>query len=277
METSTLAENSSFSCLCNERGNYSVVFHASDRVVCRCNRCGQVYILGIDNETAEASYNDSSYFTERNCYLDKQTELSAYFQSVLGKIKRYKSAGRFLDIGCSVGILLDVARRNGFSVQGVEVSPWASDVARQKGFDVVTGGVIEAAYSEKTFDVIALNHVLEHIPEPVSVLQEVRRILKDDGMVVIGVPNFGSYMSRLMKEKWLSLMPDQHYWQFTRESLSNLLAMTGFAGFYFEARDNHEVIGWRPVKVLQRLVNRAALIMNNGEAMLVFARKTGNE
>jgi len=222
-------------------------------------------------------YDENSYFTERNNYLEKWEELSAHFNNILEKIKKYKPNGTFLDVGCSVGILLDVAGHNGFEVKGVEFSRWASEFARQQGFDVVTGGLIEAAYPEKSFDVVVMNHVLEHIPEPLEVIVEIRRILKDDGLLVIGVPNFGSHMAQLMKGKWFSLMPDQHIWQFTRESLVKLLRMAGFNEVYFEARDNHAIVGWRPVKIVQRLVNRFALLTNNAEAMLIFARKTGNE
>lgn len=266
---------SSNNCLCGEL-NSTVLFVVDKYTVQKCLVCGQAYVSGISLSNS-SEYDESNYFIERNKYLEKWEELSAHFQTILDKIKKYKSNGTLLDVGCSVGILLDVARQSGFVVKGVEFSRWASEFARQKGFDTVTGGLTEAAYPEKNFDVIVMNHVLEHIPEPLKVMAEIRRILKDDGLLVMGVPNFGSYMARLMKEKWFSLMPDQHIWQFTHESLGNLLKRTGFEEVYFEARDNHKIIGWRPIKILQRLVNCVAIKVNNAEAMMVFARKAENE
>ncbi|GFE60326.1 class I SAM-dependent methyltransferase [Geobacter sp. AOG2] len=272
----TEVTGSAINCLC---GNQSAdfLFSVHKYTVHQCVACGQVYISGISLDSSSSEYDESDYFTERNNYLEKWGELSTHFQGILNKIKTYKSNGAFLDVGCSVGVLLDVARQNGFEVKGVEFSTWASEFARQKGFDVVTGGLIEAAYPEKSFDVIVMNHVLEHIPDPVEIMMELGRILKDDGLLVIGVPNFGSYMAKLMKGKWFSLMPDQHIWQFTRESLGKLLQKGGFVEVYFEAKDNHAIVGWRPIKIVQRLVNKIALLTNNAEAMLVFARKTGNE
>lgn len=268
--------SSVINCLCGEQ-SVRFLFTSGKYSVQKCLVCGQIYVSGINLISSCSEYDESRYFTERNNYLDKWEELSSHFQIILDKIKIYTSKGAVLDVGCSVGILLDVARNNGFAVKGVEFSTWASEFARQKGFDVMTGGLIEAAYPEKCFDVVVMNHVLEHIPKPIEIMAEISRILKDDGLLVIGVPNFGSYMAKLMKGKWFSLMPDQHIWQFTHESLGKLLLKTGFSEVYFEAKENHAVVGWRPVKLLQRLVNPIAVLANNAEAMLVFARKTVDE
>jgi 2-polyprenyl-3-methyl-5-hydroxy-6-metoxy-1,4-benzoquinol methylase len=278
METISLTSSeSAFKCICSETDSYHVLFSADNKAVCQCNMCGQAYVKGIEHNIVQAEYDESTYFTERNCYLGRREELAGQFQAILNKAKSYVSGGTFLDIGCSVGIFLDVARQNGFSAKGVEVSTWASEFARQKGHDVVTGGLADANYDENCFDIVVMNHVLEHVPAPVEILEEVKRILKDDGLFIVGVPNFGSYMSKLMKEKWFSLMPDQHIWQFTHESLKNLLDKTGFEEVCFEARDNHKIVGWRPVKVLQRLVNCVAMMANNAEAMMIFARKMTHE
>jgi 2-polyprenyl-3-methyl-5-hydroxy-6-metoxy-1,4-benzoquinol methylase len=278
MEAHSLAdEKQTFKCLCSEVDNYCELFSIENKTIRQCNRCGQVSVGGIDQLNVEAEYDDSAYFIERNCYQEKDAALAKQFQSILDKVTYYKTGGNFLDVGCSLGAFLDIARQSGFDVKGVEISKWASDFAKLKGFDVVTGGLAEAKYRDKYFDVIVVNHVLEHIPEPGKILGEIKRILKNDGLLVIGVPNFGSYMAHLMKGKWFSLMPDQHIWQFTHESLGNLLKKSGFTEVYFEARDNHKIVGWRPVKVLQRLVNRVAIMANNAEAMLVFARKTVDE
>lgn len=269
--------NVTFRCLCNEFESYKILFSVNGKTICRCKTCGQVYVRGIDSNIVEIEYDESSYFTERNCYLEKQKELSAHFQKILDKVLLYKSNGTFLDIGCSVGLFLDAARQKGFAVKGVEVSKWASEFARQQGFDVFTGDLLDSGYPDKCFDVVVMNHVLEHIPEPTRTLEEVRRILTDDGLFIIGVPNFDSYMARLMEREWFSLMPDQHIWQFTHKSLGNLLKRTGFSEVYFEAKDNHKICGWRPIKVLKKLVNFIAIMANNAEAMLVFARKIRND
>ena len=262
---------SAYPCLCSETSNV-VLFEVGTQSVCRCAACNQVYVTGINVGTVQADY-DKDYFAERNAYINRWEEFSRLFQKIIDKIIKFKPQGRLLDVGCSVGIFLDVARKNGFDVKGVEVSTWASEFARQKGFDVITGGLLDATYPEKSFDVIILNHVLEHLPKPVEILLEAKRILKDDGLLVIGVPNFGSYMAAIKKGKWASLQPDQHIWQFTHESLLHLLMKSGFSELYFEAKENHHLNWLRPESIIFFIVNTFALLRNNAEAMLVFAKK----
>lgn len=258
-------------CYCGEEA-YSKLYAAGDCTLVKCSGCQQVRVAAIN--VNKAFYDDDHYFTERNNYIERWEEFSLHFRKIIYKVKKFKSGGTLLDIGCGVGILLDVAQRNGFEVKGIELSRWASEFARDKGFDVITGNLLDTVYTERSFDVIVLNHVLEHLPNPRAILQEAKRILKDDGLLIIGAPNFDSYMAKIRKEKWFSLMPNQHIWQFTHETLSMLLQKNGFSVVYFEAKDNHAV-GWRhPSGILFFLVNVFAVIFEKSEAMLVFARKS---
>ena len=268
-----MTSNEIIQCICNETKN-SVLFATKSYSICRCISCGQVYVTGIDLNVIKETYNEKQYFSERNAYISRWDEFSRLFRKIIDKIIKFKPQGRLLDVGCSVGILLDVAHKNGFDVKGVEVSTWASEFAREKGFDVLTGGLLDAAYPEKSFDVVVLNHVLEHLQKPVEILLETKRILKDDGLLVIGVPNFGSYMAAIKKEEWASLQPDQHVWQFTHESLLRVLMKSGFSEVYFEAKENHRLNWMRPDSILFFVVNIIALLRNNAEAMLLFARKS---
>ncbi len=260
-------------CICSEV-NGKELFTAESYSVCRCISCGQVYIKGIDLTIIKEKYNEKDYFAERNDYINRWDEFSRLFQKIIDKIIKFKPQGRLLDVGCSVGIFLDVAQKNGYTVKGVEVSTWASEFARQKGFDVVTGGLLEASYPEKGFDVIILNHVLEHLPKPIEILSEAKRILKDDGLLVIGVPNFGSSMAAIKKGKWASLQPDQHIWQFTHASLLRVLSESGFSEVYFEAKENHRINWLRPDSIIFSIINIFSLLRNNAEAMLLVARKS---
>lgn len=259
-------------CICLEHGNSELLFVAEEYEVRQCNLCGQVLVAGIDLDGVQAEYDESNYFIQRNSYLERWEELCGHFQNIIDKIKKFKTDGVFLDVGCSVGVLLDVANKSGFEVKGVEVSQWASKFARQKGFDVVTGDLLSAGYPDRSFDVVVLNHVLEHIFEPIAILNEVERIMKDDGLLVIGVPNFGCYLAQVQKAKWFSLMPDQHIWQFTHKTLINLLSSCRFYEVFFESKDNHK-IKFSPFNMWHRAINIYAVITNNSESMLLFANK----
>ncbi len=227
-------------CWCNSRKN-KLLFRAGPFSVYQCTACDQVFVDGIDRDRTLSSYSGQDYFTERNAYLRNYRTLAAHFQRVMYRIHGFKPKGRLLDIGCGVGILMEVADRNGYRATGVELSPWASAYARERGLDVKTGSLADAHFSRQEFDIVILNHVLEHLIDPVETLLESKRVLADDGILVIGVPNFGSYVARRKKAAWASLHPDQHIWQFTPESLKRLLVHTGFLPVYFEAKDNHRI------------------------------------
>lgn len=258
------------SCWCGEK-RHKVLFAAGSLLVVMCAACGQSYTVGVDQDAAEASYDDRDFFVGQNKYLDP-AEL-VYFTSFVRKISAVKGGGRLLDVGCSVGTLLDAAKASGFAVAGVEISKWASEFARSKGHHVITGALSDASFADGSFDVVVLNHVVEHVPDPLEVMEEVFRILKYDGVAVVGVPNFGSLMARTFKEKWTSLHPDQHLWHFDHATLLRLLTAAGFEEIAFQSMENHPVRGMRPVKILMRIINVIGRCSGSCEAMLLFARK----
>jgi 2-polyprenyl-3-methyl-5-hydroxy-6-metoxy-1,4-benzoquinol methylase len=227
--------------------------------------------------TEETPYADGDYFTRKNRYVARWDEFYGMFEFLVDKIARFKQGGAFLDVGAGVGTLMYAAGKKGFAVTGVEISPWASLFAREeKGLNVMTGSLEDMNLLTESFDVVVLNHVLEHVDRPRNLLSEVKRLLKKDGLLVIGVPNIGSLMARIKKSAWASLRPEEHIWHFTPTTLRRLLDDIGFREIYFEAKDNYPVQGWGPFKLFRRIVNGIAEASNRSEAMLLFAEKNNN-
>jgi SAM-dependent methyltransferase len=109
----------------------------------------------------------------------------------LHRIERHrKPPGRFLDVGCNMGMLLRIARGRGWTVAGVEPSPSLAPLAARWGFPVHNCFLHEVPDSEKrSFDVVALSDVLEHIGDPRTFLDQARQFLKPDGVLYAKVPN----------------------------------------------------------------------------------------
>jgi len=256
--------------LCGSAKNVIFLMTESYRLI-KCEECGLIY---TDSFGKSQSYAEKDYFVLKNQYVDRWDEFCVIFDSLLDKIVKFKRTGRLLDVGAGVGTLLFVAARRGFVVQGVEVSEWASAFAREeKGLDVLTGTLEDARLETETFDVVVINHVLEHVVNPRTLLVEVHRILKNDGLLVIGVPNIGSIMACLRGSKWKSLRPEEHIWQFSPVTIKWLAKETGFTELYFESRENYPVIGWGPKAVLIRIINGVSVLTGRSEAMLLFATK----
>lgn len=221
----------------------------------------------------EAGYSERGYFD--SSYVRQWDQFCDLFQLLVNKILHFRRGGVLLDVGTGVGALLHVARANGFDVKGIEVSPWAAGFAREeKGLDVRSGTLEEAGFNAGSFDVVVINHVLEHVPDPAAVLREAGRVLKDDGLLVVGVPNFGSIKARLASARWVSLRPGEHRWHFTPATLRKLVSRCGLGEVYFESGENHLPAGWSLKDIVLRLINRIAVLSGRSEAMLMFCVKS---
>ncbi len=146
----------------------------------------------------------------------------------LRRFSRYRQMGNLLEIGCNAGAALNVARRMGWNVKGVELCASASAFARTElGLDVFTGTVEAARFPEDYFDVVFTNAVLEHIRDPLSVLRECRRILRPGGVFYGNTVNWDSYTRRLLGAHWKYLSPGAHVHLFTPRNVVHLCERAG--------------------------------------------------
>ena len=106
----------------------------------------------------------------------------------------------------------------------------AADHARglTKG-QIHTGTIESAPFPPGAFDLVLMSHSLEHFSSPVEALRRIRRFLKEDGLLVIHVPNVHSLEFKLFGRWWFQLDPPRHFYHFDRASLTAALAKAGFS------------------------------------------------
>ncbi len=107
------------------------------------------------------------------------------------------SRGRLLDIGCAEGDFVRLAADEGWDAYGTEFSAFASLHANLSGVRVLRGQLAELKLPAKSFDAITAWHVVEHVPDPLALLKECRRLIRDDGYLVIALPNLDNHVFRL--------------------------------------------------------------------------------
>lgn len=158
-------------------------------------------------------------------------ELLAYVgQRRVGALKKVTSPpGRFLDVGCGPGHTLSEARKLGWDPVGVELVPSAAQTARDR-FDLEVHNCLleESGLPERSFDVVAATHVLEHMQDGAGFLATMGRWVKPGGHILIEVPNWNSADRRGNGQDWIGLRPLEHIGHYTPKTLASTFRRIGF-------------------------------------------------
>jgi len=135
---------------------------------------------------------------------------------------------RVLDVGCGLGEALGYHRARGCEAHGVEADRNIARVAERHGLDIKVGLFDAANYEPASFDVVTLDQVIEHMPDPQAVLQGVHRVLKTNGMLVLSTPNANGWGARVFGQRWIHWHAPYHLQFFSAQSLSHTAAQAGF-------------------------------------------------
>lgn len=146
----------------------------------------------------------------------------------------WRGEGKLLDVGCGAGGNLKGLQGQGWTVSGIEISEVAAAHAREVVDGHIHAGTLESApFDAGTFDLVLMSHSLEHLPSPVDALQRVNRLLKDDGLLVVTVPNAKSLEAGLFGQWWFHWDPPRHFYHFDRDTLARAIQLAGLQPVQF--------------------------------------------
>ena len=135
---------------------------------------------------------------------------------------------RVVDIGCATGALLAALRDRGWEPQGVEISAAQAGYGRERhGLPIFAGSLEAAAFPAGRFDLVHASHLIEHLNDPASFLDEASRVLAPGGLLALTTPNADGFQARLLGPGWRSAIYD-HLYLFTRRTLAALLESRAF-------------------------------------------------
>ncbi len=202
--------------------NYQYYSSGNYGKIIRCNNCGLIYVnpLGKDIEKNYETIEDKDYLKSKEARIETS-------KRDLKEIEKYKKEGKILDIGCGPGFFLKVAKDNKWDEYGVELSKWACDYGKNTGVNIINKRLERAKFNDKFFDVITLWDVIEHVEYPSSLLLEINRILKNDGIIVLNTPNIGSIFAKIMGKRWWNLI-GMHIYYFDKKTIRKILEKNGF-------------------------------------------------
>ena len=138
--------------------------------------------------------------------------------------------GRVLDVGCGQGRQLLRLKAMGWEVEGQEIDPDAGAYhLEDNDIRVYRAPLEDLQLAEGRYDAIVMNHVIEHAVDPPALLRECRRLLKQEGQLVVVTPNTGSLGHRLFGPHWRPLEPPRHLFLFSDKNLPDLARKAGFS------------------------------------------------
>lgn len=200
----------------------------------QCSNCGLIFQnpkLTQDEIKKFYPPEYDSYQSEIFDNIDLRSRISRYG---LSKRRRFvtsiKNSGKLLDLGCATGnFLREMQNSPGWDLYGVEINEHAAKIAQQQfSLNVFHGVIKQANYPSDFFDVITLWDVIEHLPDPKSVLIEVHRVLRNDGVLILRIPNGISWDAKLFGKYWFGLDAPRHYYVFNQQTITKLLDLAGF-------------------------------------------------
>ena len=272
--------------------------------VVRCNLCSLTFLNPRPAATELASIYDAGYYGGSTDYQGANVgytnypALTPHLRFVVGELLRPlkgMAPGVSLDVGCSMGIVMDQFRRLGWTAYGVDVSGYATEYARAElGLNAFTGTVDDVDLPPDSVDLATMLLTIEHLPDPKSVLRSVRRLLKPGGILIVATHDIEGLWPKVTGARWRHFNIPEHVYFFSRRTLTQLLSDAGYDTFRVAETptlaavvesDDSETGLYTPVDLLHRtrllpiaapflrVIHGAARTLNVADGITTYARK----
>jgi len=195
------------------------------------------YFVSVEPEGGDVDYEEAYHFVtvdpdgkkrnlleEREQWLAGVKEIHSYIRNL--------NPGKMLDIGCGLGWLLSAVDPK-WVRHGIEISKFASKHASQ--FGEVHNGILDTFQGKDgTYDLVVMNHVIEHLTDPVAALRRIHGLLKPGGVFILGTPDFDSGAARRYGKNFRLLHDPTHISLFSSDSMHRCLRDNKFKIKYVE-------------------------------------------
>lgn len=198
----------------------------------RCRNCGHIYCNPqVRAEVVAETYRHSKaneYWIEVLLNSENQAWQIPYFESALDLMEAHTPRGRVLDVGCSVGLFMEVAQARGWQAVGLELGQKAYNYARGRGLDVRQQSLEEMPSDGESFEAVTAFSLMEHLNDPGSLVRAVRGWLKPGGVFAAISPNTYSLASMILREKMPTFDGRNHLQYYTVDSFRRLFEQNGY-------------------------------------------------
>lgn len=198
----------------------------------RCGSCGLIFLDPLPDRLRMRDHAEELYAAGvYGEYVGARELKLEHFRRRLARFADRVPRGRLLDIGCSCGYFIEVARAAGYDASGVEFSRAAIAAAAPGIRERISNGNVNdlSALAAGSYDLVTAFDIIEHTEDPVDFLRQARRLLRKGGAIVISTPDTGHWLRPLLGCSWPMLQPLQHTVLFSRRAMATCLERAGFS------------------------------------------------
>ena len=270
------------------RSEFRTLFEANDRLYHTTDKqfqiveCKQCQLLRLFPQPAADElrryYPDAYWFSPEGETVDRLEELYRrlvlrdHLNFVCRALGSSPVEGLILDVGCGGGLFVKMLAERGYRVVGLDLSHGAARLAwKDNGVPAVCATLSNPPFPANSCAAVTLFHVLEHVHDPGSYLQQARALLKVNGRLIVQVPNAACWQLLLLGKKWNGLDVPRHLWNFRPRDLDMLLDRNGFEVVrrkYFSLRDNPAGLATSLAPWLDPMARRIRRIRESPRAQL---------
>lgn len=198
----------------------------------KCTECEMIY----ENPRYDAKTIVQGYMSSQEADHDSQypMRVKSFYLTLKKHSDRIPPPGaKILDIGTAGGAFLDAANQYGYKAYGMEPSADLVNRGKARGLNIEQGTIESHDFEPNSFDMVCLWDVIEHLPDPKAALNEAKKLLKPEGILLINYPDIGTWQAKIAGIRfWWILSVHLHH--FTRKSMTDICRRTGFEAFHFQ-------------------------------------------
>lgn len=193
----------------------------------KCDKCSHHFANPIVNPNLLNKYYteiNSEYYNISDSINYDSNELKGEHDLIVRKIEEIIDHGNVIEIGCGFGFLLEKFDSGRWNRFGVEPSPYAYTIlGKKKMFSTFNGYFTDCTFGSTKFDVVLLFDVIEHLPNPNSLIELLKNRITPNGIIVIGTGNIGSINAIIGGSRWNYFSSFEHISFYSVKSIENLL------------------------------------------------------
>jgi 2-polyprenyl-3-methyl-5-hydroxy-6-metoxy-1,4-benzoquinol methylase len=152
-----------------------------------------------------------------------------YFNKVYYRVPLWHEDGKALDVGCGNGAILVLLKNLGWDVSGIDVNVQVTEDVKKAKIPIFSGQLDEMRFEDKSFHLITMWNVVEHLPNPLQSVRDVYRLLADDGTFIVEIPNCNSLARTIFRSNWCAWELPRHLYHFSPKTITRLLKKAGFS------------------------------------------------